>query len=620
MQIEKIESPDFLKTLSIKELEVLASEIRSFLINNVAKTGGHLSSNLGIVELTIALHYVFNSPEDKMIYDVGHQSYVHKILTGRAKRFDTLRQFKGLSGFQKREESLHDGWEAGHSSTSLSAALGMAVARDIDHKDFHVLPIIGDGSLMNGMSMEALNQIGGLKPNMVIIFNDNNMSISENVGGLTNTLTKMRTSKSYSMLKNDIVSSARNIIAGDKLVDAMRELKESIKHSIIDSSIFGQFDIDYLGPIDGHDLESLIKALESAKAHNGPIVLHVLTQKGKGYKYAECDRCGSWHGVAPFDINTGKALKHPAPNYKAWSSIISDHLISLARENKEIMAISPAMISGSKLEKFFQEFPERSFDCGIAEEHATTFCAALAQSNKRPFLAMYSSFLQRAYDQINHDICRMDLPVVFGVDRAGLVGEDGDTHHGVFDISILSSLPNMIIAQPKDNDEAYNLLACAFEQDHSAFAIRYPRGGLVIDKPLTVSEIEIGTWTSYRPANATKVIITYGPQVDTLINLVKANNLPIEIVNARFIKPLDEAYLAELTELYSELHVYETDILKGGLGSSILEYYADNRILKPVIRYGIPDKFVGHGATNKLLESLNLDIDYIITQVLNYAS
>lgn len=412
MKLYDIKDPDDIKGMSLDELENLCQDIRSFLIENVSKTGGHLSSNLGIVELTVALHYTFFSPKDKIFFDVGHQSYVHKILTGRAGSFSTLRQHKGLSGFQKRYESEHDVWEAGHSSTSLSAALGMAVARDLNHENYHIIPVIGDASLTGGMALEALNQIGYENKNMIIIFNDNNMSISKNVGAMDAAFTRMRTSKPYITLKEDISSTLSGSKIGKSVLENLRSFKNSVKDNVVDTSLFGEFNLDYIGPVDGHDLKTLIKILRAAKKHHGPIVVHVITKKGKGYSYAENDKFGKWHGVPQFDIKSGMFLSKMPSGHASWSEVIAKNLQYLAEKNEDIVAITPAMISGSKLTEFFHSYPERSFDCGIAEEHAITFAAGLANSGKRPFVSIYSSFLQRAYDQINHDVARMDLPVV----------------------------------------------------------------------------------------------------------------------------------------------------------------------------------------------------------------
>ncbi|MEG0275235.1 MAG: 1-deoxy-D-xylulose-5-phosphate synthase, partial [Longicatena sp.] len=415
MNLYDIKEPQDIKDLSFAQLADLSQQIRLFLVQSIAKTGGHLSSNLGIVELTIALHYVFDSPKDRFLFDVGHQSYVHKILTGRAGQFSTLRQYKGIAGFQKRKESEHDVWEAGHSSTSLSAALGMAVARDLNHDTYQVLPVIGDGALSGGMAIEALNQIGSEQRNMVIIFNDNNMSISKNVGAMDETFTKLRMSKPYNTLKDDLKSSLSTTKLGNSVLKTMTNMKNAVKENVVDTSIFGDFNLDYIGPVDGHDIKSLVKVLNIAKHHEGPIVVHVMTKKGKGYRYAEDDSEGKWHGVSQFDPETGQTLSKLPAGHLNWSEVISETLLDLAKQNEDIVAITPAMKGGSKLDKFFQELPQRSFDCGIAEEHAMTFAAGLAVSGKRPFISVYSSFLQRAYDQINHDVARMELPVVIGI-------------------------------------------------------------------------------------------------------------------------------------------------------------------------------------------------------------
>lgn len=441
-----ISSPLFLKSLSIKELNILAQEIREFLIENISKTGGHLSSNLGVVELTIALHYVFNSPTDKIFFDVGHQSYVHKILTGRAKDFSTLRQFHGLSGFQKRSESVHDVWEAGHSSTALSASVGMAFARDLDHQKYHIVPVIGDAAIVGGESLEALNHLGATETKVIIVLNDNQMSISKNVGGFSEFLSEVRTSHAYNKAKDEYRDILSRFEIGEKIYHLTSQAKNLIKRRVIDSKIFGEFGVDYLGPFNGHDISELIRAFEKAKTTEKSVVVHVLTTKGKGYPFAENDTKGVWHGVEPFDRQTGRFIQ--SSEALSYSQLIADEVYRHMRQDKDIVAITPAMISGSKMEKIFHDFKERAFDVGIAEEHACTFAAGLAISGKKPFLSIYSSFLQRAYDQLNHDIARMNLPVVLGIDRAGLVGRDGETHHGVFDLGILKPLPNTVIFAP----------------------------------------------------------------------------------------------------------------------------------------------------------------------------
>lgn len=614
MHVYDISGPADIRQLSIKELEALAAEIRAFLIESISRTGGHLSSNLGIVELTLALHVVFDSPRDRILFDVGHQSYVHKILTGRARQFSTLRQYKGLSGFQKRHESEHDCWEAGHSSTSLSAALGMAVARDLNGEHYHIVPVIGDGAMASGMSMEALNQIGGEERNMIIIFNDNSMSISRNVGAMDVAFTRLRTSRSYTTLKNDLQQGLSTSRFGRSLLKGMKNFKNAIKDNVVDTSIFGEFNLDYIGPINGHDLSELIKVLKVAKQHKGPIVVHVLTKKGKGYPYAENDKEGAWHGVAPFDPNSGKPLAALPAGHCSWSEAIARILCDLARDDRDIVAITPAMKAGAKLDGFAREFPQRFFDCGIAEEHAMTFAAGLAASGKRPFISVYSSFLQRAYDQINHDVARMKLPVVIGIDRCGLVGEDGETHHGVFDITMLHAIPNLIMAQPKDVQEARALMKTAFSCAQP-FCIRYPRGSV----PYTKEEgkpAPVGTWTRWAPQREARVcVISYGSDIDRIISKVRANDMPVEIVNARYFKPLDEAMLDDILYRSIPVIVYESDMLDGGLSSAILQYINDHRICCHLIRIGIGDHYVEQGSIPQLRRAEKIDMNTLFKEL-----
>lgn len=614
MHVYDISGPADIRQLSIKELEALAAEIRAFLIESISRTGGHLSSNLGIVELTLALHVVFDSPRDRILFDVGHQSYVHKILTGRARQFSTLRQYKGLSGFQKRHESEHDCWEAGHSSTSLSAALGMAVARDLNGEHYHIVPVIGDGAMASGMSMEALNQIGGEERNMIIIFNDNSMSISRNVGAMDVAFTRLRTSRSYTTLKNDLQQGLSTSRFGRSLLKGMKNFKNAIKDNVVDTSIFGEFNLDYIGPINGHDLSELIKVLKVAKQHKGPIVVHVLTKKGKGYPYAENDKEGAWHGVAPFDPNSGKPLAALPAGHCSWSEAIARILCDLARDDRDIVAITPAMKAGAKLDGFAREFPQRFFDCGIAEEHAMTFAAGLAASGKRPFISVYSSFLQRAYDQINHDVARMKLPVVIGIDRCGLVGEDGETHHGVFDITMLHAIPNLIMAQPKDVQEARALMKTAFSCAQP-FCIRYPRGSV----PYTKEEGEpapVGTWTRWAPQREARVcVISYGSDIDRIISKVRANDMPVEIINARYFKPLDEAMLDDILYRSIPVIVYESDMLDGGLSSAILQYINDHRICCHLIRIGIGDHYVEQGSIPQLRHAEKIDMNTLFKEL-----
>lgn len=618
MKISEIQSPLFLKKMSLAECEILAKEIREFLIENISKTGGHLSSNLGVVELTIALHKTFNSPVDKIIFDVGHQSYVHKILTGRANQFDTLRQFDGLSGFQKRHESDHDSWEAGHSSTALSAALGKAIARDLNGENYQVIPFVGDGSMVSGMSLEALNQIGFEKRNMVIIFNDNNMSISQNIGALSKGFSHLRTSKPYTSAKDDVKKLLNKNPLGKTILSSIKQVKDKVKDSVLNQGVFAEFDLEYLGPVDGHDFKELMSILEAAKNHEGPVVVHVITKKGKGYEPCEKDIQGKWHGVSPFDKSTGISLSKLPENQRSWSEIISETLCHLAKTNPDIVTLTPAMMCGSKLSKFFSMYPNRSFDCGIAEDHAAALAAGLASEGKRPFLSIYSSFLQRSYDQFNHEFGRMDLPVVVGVDRAGLVGEDGETHHGVFDISILKSIPNLILCQPKDSEEAQNLLASGFNQKHP-FVIRYPRGSANFNLQSSFEEIKIGSWPKLTHPQSPKIIVCgYGPEIEKVAQKVEMNQLPVLVVNCRFFKPIDTDCLNELASLNLPMIVYETDVLEGGLGASILEWASDNEKTLHVHRIGIQDEFIPQGSMSQLRRYAKIDIDTLFQKIESY--
>lgn len=617
MDLKDIKNPEFLKSMNVSEMEDLAKDIRAFLIQSISKTGGHLASNLGVVELTIALHYVFNSPEDKIFFDVGHQSYVHKILTGRASQFDKLRQYHGLSGFEKRSESIHDVWEAGHSSTSLSAALGMAVARDLNHEDYQIVPVIGDGALSSGMSMEALNEIGSEKRKMIIVFNDNNMSISKNVGALTSAFSKLRSSHGYTKMKRNMKRSltTSNSQVSRAVYDGLRSLRDAIKNSVIDKGIFGEFNLDYIGPVDGHNLHDLIQVFEAVKDHDGPIVVHVITQKGKGYEPCENDHEGIWHGVGPFNVETGKPLHDIPEGYQKWGRLMSDTVLHLAEENEDIIAITPAMINGSSLEEFFAEFPKRSFDTGIAEEHAATFAAGLAISGKRPYLAIYSSFMQRSYDQINHDVCRMDLPVVFGIDHAGLVGPDGETHHGVFDIGLLTALPNMILAQGRNAEETKDLLYTAFHQNHP-FGIRYPKGIVKVNGDYEPHMLKVGSWELLNDHKNNKVcVFTYGPVTETILEKVKVNHLPVTIVNCRFFKPLDTKMLDSLGKRNMTFISYEGDMKEHGLGSLILEYWNDHGVMHTIKRIGIGDEYVGQGSEKLLRKDEHMDLNTLFDEI-----
>ncbi len=610
-----IENPLFLKDLKNEELKELASDIRSFLIESVSKTGGHLSSNLGVVELTIALHTIFDFSKDKILFDVGHQSYVHKILTGRAKDFVHLRQLHGLCGFQKMSESIYDVWEAGHAGTALSAALGMALAREAKNEDHEIVAVVGDGSIPNGMSFEALNHIGSTKQKLIVILNDNNMSISQNVGALSHSIARLRNSQSYVNAKQEVKGILNQNFVGSAVLRGMRVVKDSIKRSIIHPSIFTEMGLEYLGPIDGHNYHELFNALETAKQHDGPVLVHVITTKGKGFHLSENDKNGHWHGVSQFDPDTGNNLGSLPLNHLSWSEVVSETLIRLAKQEPKLTVITPAMIQGSKLEKFFALYPQRSIDCGIAEEHAATLASAMALNGLKPFLSIYSTFIQRAYDQINHDIARMESPVVIGIDRSGLVGEDGPTHHGVFDIGILRPLPNLIIAQPKDAFEAQNILYTAFKLNRP-YAIRYPRGSAIYREVEAFEMIETGTWTVLGNLETARVVVVaYGPDVDKIKDKIDANQLPVCVINARFIKPLDDGLLNYLTQLNKHVIVYETDMLAGGLSSAIMEWLAERHLKLDMDRIGIMDHFVTHGSVPDLRRYENIDISSLFERI-----
>ncbi|WP_062356000.1 1-deoxy-D-xylulose-5-phosphate synthase [Bacillus kwashiorkori] len=616
MDVLSIKDPSFLKDLSIEQLEDLSQHIRDFLIEKLSITGGHIGPNLGVVELTIALHKSFNSPKDKFIWDVGHQSYVHKILTGRAKDFDSIRQYKGLSGFPKRSESEHDIWETGHSSTSLSAAMGMAIARDLRGENHHIVPIIGDGALTGGMALEALNHIGHEKKNIIVVLNDNEMSIAPNVGALHNMLGRVRTASKYNFVKDEMESLLKKIPAvGGKVASTAERIKDSFKYFFVPGIFFEELGFTYLGPVDGHDFDDLFDSLRNAKKTEGPVLLHVVTKKGKGYKPAETDKIGTWHGTGPYKIETGAFVK-PVTSPPAWSKLVSETVRTLARQDERIVAITPAMPVGSKLEGFQQEFPNRFFDVGIAEQHATTLAAGLAIDGMKPFLAIYSTFLQRAYDQLVHDICRQNLNVFIGVDRAGLVGADGETHQGVFDIAFLRHLPNIVLMMPKDENEGQHMVYTALHYDDGPIVMRFPRGnGLGVPLDEQLCEIPIGSWEILREGRDL-AILTFGTTIPLALEAAEyfsKKGISIKVVNARFIKPLDEEMLRQIFQENMPIITIEEAVLQGGFGSSILEFAHDQAYHHVNIqRMGIHDQFIEHGSVNKLLEEIGLTTENLI--------
>ncbi|GGE37549.1 1-deoxy-D-xylulose-5-phosphate synthase [Pullulanibacillus camelliae] len=616
MDLESIQNPQFLKKYTNEELEALAFDIRQFLIEKLSIRGGHIASNLGVVELTLTLHKLFNSPKDKFLWDVGHQAYVHKILTGRADQFDTLRQYKGLCGFPKRSESEHDVWEAGHSSTSLSAAMGMAIARDLKGTDEHIIPIIGDGALTGGMALEALDHIGHEQKNMIIILNDNKMSIAPNVGALNNMLGRLRTAGKYHKVKEDLEYLMKKIPAfGGRLAAAAERIKDTVKYLLVSGVFFEELGITYLGPVDGHNFEDLASHLRYAKKSKGPVLVHVLTQKGKGYKPAEADAVGSWHGAGPYKIESGAFIK-PVQSAPSYSQVVGDTLTELAKKDEKIVVVSPAMVVGSKLQGFQKAFPDRLFDVGIAEQHATTLAAGLATQDMKPVVSIYSTFMQRAYDQIVHDVCRQNLDVLFTVDRSGLVGADGETHQGVFDIAFLRSIPNMSIMMGKDEKELRDMVVTALDKPRGPVSIRLPRGnGLGVSMDEAPESIPFGTWEVLRRGQD-MAILSFGPLLQNALEAAKqlqTVGISARVINARFIKPMDEAMLEELAHESIPVITIEEGVLKGGFGSGVLEYFhgAGHHHMN-VDCMGIPDRFIEHGAVKELLKEVGLTTDEII--------
>ena len=617
MEVKNIKNPEFLKKLNESELVALSEDIREFLVDSVSITGGHLSSNLGIVDLTIALHKVFDISKDKFVFDVSHQCYTHKILTGRAKDFKKLRKQNGLSGFQKMEESKTDSYEAGHSSTSISAALGMAVARDKNHEDFNVVAIIGDGSMGNGLCYEAINHLGEVKSKIIIILNDNEMSISKNVGGLHKHLDKLRSKSCYSNVKNNTKNILNKIpLVGKYISKFLSDSKDILKKLHVKNGfIFEEMGLNYYGPIDGHNYKELIKYLEIAKNDPSPVLLHVVTKKGKGYEPCENDTLGIWHGVGPFNKETGEIIKKN-DGLITWSEVISNNLIKLTKDNKKINVITPAMASGSKLLKYKELYPDNFIDVGIAEEHALLFANGMALNNIVPFVSIYSTFLQRGYDEIIHDIARMDTHVILGIDRAGIVGEDGETHQGIYDLTFLLPIPNMIVCTPYDAIEAGNLLYTATITNHP-FAIRYSRDRLEYNEVESYKKIKIGSWTTLEDGKDA-CIISYGYMLNKALevrDLVK-DKKDLAVINARFQKPIDEKLFKSLLNKYKKIYIYEEQTVINSLGSYLLQYASNLGYKGDIKIFAIEDKFVRQGSKEQCLASLGLDSKSIANYIL----
>ena len=603
--LKKIKGPNDIKKLEPEEVILLSNEIREFLINKLSKTGGHIASNLGVVELTIALHLICDFPKDKIIWDVGHQSYTHKILTGRADGFDNLRQFGGMSGFPKRSESDCDVFDTGHSTTSISAALGMAWAREMRGEDYKVIAVIGDGSMTGGMSFEALNNASEFKKNLIIVLNDNEMSISKNVGGLSENLSKMRTSDNYIGLKEDVMHSLEKIpVYGDRIIHQIQKTKSGIKSLVIQGMMYEEMGIMYLGPIDGHDINAMVKVLGEASHVQGPVIVHVRTKKGKGFIPAE-RHPSRFHGAGPFDVEKGLPLKGSKATY---TDVFSTVMRKMGDRDRDVVAITAAMADGVGLKRFSNMFPDRFFDVGIAEQHAVKFAAGLATQGFKPIFAVYSSFLQRAYDQLLHDVCMQKLHVVFAVDRAGLVGADGMTHHGAFDVSYLSEMPNMVVMAPKNKWELSDMVKFALKYD-GPIAIRYPRGEAFSKYKEFRAPVELGKCEEIFEGKDV-MLFALGSMFKNAIEvgkLMKEDNRQPTIVNARFAKPLDEEYLIGSMNKYKCIVTLEDNIYTGGMGESVKSILFDNGYKGEIINISLPDEFVEHGSVDKLQESLHMD-------------
>lgn len=604
--LSNINSPLDIKSLSYRELDSLASEIRKFIIEVVSKTGGHLAPSLGAVELTLAVHKAFEAPRDRIIWDVGHQSYAHKIITGRRERFHTLRQYKGISGFPRRNESEYDVFGTGHSSTSISAGLGIASARDLKNEDFEIVCIIGDGAMTAGMAYEGINQTGFLKKKLIVILNDNHMSISENVGGMSRYLMKISTAPLYNELKGDLWELLGRLppsLSGRARL-AARKLREGIKNLMIPTILFEELGLRYIGPLDGHNIPSLVEAFESVKEIDEPVLIHVLTEKGRGYEPAR-NNLPLFHGLGPFDIESGEPKKKQGP--PTYTHVFGKALCEFAEKNDKVVAITAAMPEGTGLCYFRDRFKERFFDVGIAEQHAVTFASGMAIEGYIPVCAIYSTFLQRGFDQVIHDVALQNIPVVFCLDRAGLVGEDGPTHHGAFDISYLRVIPNMVVMSPKDENELVGMLSLAIGHRKGPIAIRYPRGrgtGSTI-KP---SRIHIGKGEVLRDGRD-GFILAIGSMVYPSIkasDMLKKKGFDVGVFNTRFVKPLDENSILQIAQRTKNIITCEENALSGGFGGAVAEFLVDKHVNVSLLRLGIPDRFIEHGAREILLEKIGL--------------
>lgn len=614
MVLERIQKEDDIKKLKESELDTLAEEIRQFLVEKISKTGGHLASNLGVVELTMAMHLAFSLPKDKIIWDVGHQAYTHKILTGRKAGFDDLRKYGGMSGFPKRKESACDAFDTGHSSTSISAGLGYVEAREILKEDYQVISVIGDGSLTGGMAYEALNNASHLKSNFIIVLNDNRMSISENVGGMSNYLDGIRTAHAYTDLKKNVEKTLQKVpCVGDQIVSHIRKTKNSIKQLLVPGMLFEDMGITYLGPVDGHDIKKLYKIFQEAKKIDHAVLVHVLTEKGKGYLPAE-KMPSKFHGTGPFDIATGQ--QKSSGDKDTYTDVFAKVMYRMGKEEPKLVAITAAMKDGTGLTPFAKKYPDRFFDVGIAEEHAVTFAAGLAAAGLKPVFAVYSSFLQRGYDQMIHDVCLQNLPVVFAVDRAGLVGNDGETHQGLFDLAYLSGIPNMTVMSPKNKWEFADMIRFAIEF-HGPIAIRYPRGAAYdglqeFREPIVYGKSEV----IYEEQDI--AVFAVGHMMETaeaVCAQLRERGYYCSLINVRFVKPFDQDILKQMSRAHRLFVSIEEGLLDGGYGEKIANYAARERMDVCVLQNGIQDEYVEHGNVELLRKEVHLDADSIVEKI-----
>ncbi len=612
--LSKIDTYKDITFLSKEEINHLIDDLRNYIIDVTSKNGGHIGPSLGVVELTVALLMAFDPEKDRIVWDIGHQAYAYKILTGRKEQFKTLRQYKGISGFTKRKESKYDHFGAGHSSTSISAALGMRIGKDLKKEEGYTVAIIGDGAMTAGQAFEGLNNAGWLDPSkFIIILNDNQMSISPNVGAIYTYFNKILTNKVYQKPRNALKKAVEKIF-GEAAVKILRKIEEYAKGLFTPGVIFEELGFTYIGPIDGHSVFNLKDTFENIKNMRGPILVHVVTKKGKGYKPAE-DNPVSYHGMSPFDKITGTPVKKKS-SIPTWSKVFGDALVELAEMDEKIVAITPAMKEGSGLVKFAERFPDRFFDVGIAEQHAATFAGGLAVEGLKPVLAYYSTFLQRGYDQVIHDLAIQELPVVLAIDRAGLVGDDGPTHHGVFDIAFLRCIPNIVISAPKDEQELRDLLFTAVNSGR-LFSIRYPRGSATGVKTEGFKKIKIGSWEVLKEGRDIAVLATgkYVQRALEISKILKQRGFNITVINARFIKPMDIELLDKILRTHEYIVTMEDGVLNGGFGSSVVEYVIDNNYKNIVKRFGIPDKFIEHGKIEQLEEDLGLTVDKISEEI-----